>query len=72
MQYVPQIILKACCLLLDLNHIFVITFQGSYTRGQMVIDHDNKLKRNSNVLIMTAVDKELYRRYLRMAFGGEF
>lgn len=55
---------KKCFATIELN--------GSYTRGQMVIDHDNKLKRNSNVLIMTAVDKELYRRYLRMAFGAEF
>ncbi|XP_063593633.1 nucleoside hydrolase-like isoform X2 [Penaeus indicus] len=55
---------KKCFATIELN--------GSYTRGQLVIDHENKLKRNSNLLIMTAADKELYRRYLRMAFGAEF
>lgn len=55
---------KKCFATIELN--------GSHTRGQLVLDHDNRLKRKNNVIIMTAVDKELYRRYLCMAFGGEF
>lgn len=52
-----------------MSHSF---FQGIHTRGQLVIDHENRLKRNPNLIIMNAVDTELYRRYLRMGFGGGF
>ncbi|XP_042864350.1 inosine-uridine preferring nucleoside hydrolase-like [Penaeus japonicus] len=49
-----------------------VELQGIHTRGQLVIDHENRLKRNPNLIIMNAVDTELYRRYLRMGFGGGF
>nr|XP_045612527.1 inosine-uridine preferring nucleoside hydrolase-like isoform X2 [Procambarus clarkii] len=49
-----------------------VELNGSLTRGQMAIDHIDDLKRAPNIIIMTSIDEELYQRYLRMAFGGEF
>ncbi|KAG7154940.1 uridine nucleosidase 1-like [Homarus americanus] len=55
---------KSCFATVELN--------GSLTRGQMAIDHRDLMNRTSNLIIMTSIDEQLYLRYLKMAFGGEF
>lgn len=49
-----------------------IELQGSLTRGQMVIDHEGRMKRSPNLILLTDVNMQLYQRYLRLAFGGNF
>lgn len=49
-----------------------VELQGSFTRGQMVIDHEGRMKRSPNLIILTDVNMQLYQRYLRLAFGGKF
>ncbi|XP_068217264.1 nucleoside hydrolase-like [Palaemon carinicauda] len=49
-----------------------VELQGSITRGQMVIDHIDIMKKPSNLIVLTEVNIPLYQRYLRQAFGGKF
>ncbi|XP_028396689.1 uncharacterized protein LOC114520585 [Dendronephthya gigantea] len=51
----PEIILK------QENVYATVEVQGCYTRGQMVIDWRNKLKRRKNVFIVTQIDIEKYK-----------
>ncbi|KAG0721300.1 Inosine-uridine preferring nucleoside hydrolase [Chionoecetes opilio] len=45
--------------------------QGRSSRGQMVIDHDDQLSRRPNMVLMEAVDVDIYVKYLSMAFGAD-
>ncbi|XP_028396688.1 probable uridine nucleosidase 2 [Dendronephthya gigantea] len=51
----PEIILE------QENVYATVEVQGCYTRGQMVIDWRNKLKKRKNVFIVTEIDIEKYK-----------
>ena len=52
---VPNIVLKK-------ENVFAsVEVQGQHTRGQMVIDWANILKKRKNVFIVTEIDKEKYK-----------
>ncbi|CAL4061061.1 unnamed protein product, partial [Meganyctiphanes norvegica] len=41
-------------------------------RGQMVIDHINMLKKPHNIITMEGINTEIYKRFLRTGFGGQW
>ncbi|XP_076034001.1 uncharacterized protein LOC143020931 isoform X2 [Oratosquilla oratoria] len=49
-----------------------VELHGKMTRGQMVVDHTGMKKRTPNLLILAEGNMELFKQYLRMAFGGPF
>ncbi|KAL7640050.1 UNVERIFIED_CONTAM: hypothetical protein RMT77_009464 [Armadillidium vulgare] len=45
-----------------------VELNGNQTRGQMVIDHYNKMQKPKNIKCMRGIRKEKYLEYLKLAF----
>lgn len=40
-------------------------------RGQMIVDHEDRLSHKHNVILLEGVDRTVYMSYLKMAFGAD-
>lgn len=40
-------------------------------RGQMIVDHEDRLGHKHNVILLEGVDTTVYMNYLKMAFGAD-